>query len=49
MCEHPTLKTVNCKVFCVVCGAELPPETLKNRAEHKGAESKSDIKKKKKG
>ena len=50
MCDHPTLKTVNCKVFCLVCGAELPPDTVKNRAEHY-PDNKQDkgLKKPKKG
>lgn len=44
-CEHKNLKSENCRIFCLDCGAELPPETLKNRADHKGEESKEDIEK----
>ncbi len=28
MCEHKNLKTVNCRLFCMDCGAELPLEFL---------------------
>ena len=28
MCDHKRLKTVNCRLFCLECGAELPLEFL---------------------
>lgn len=33
MCGHKHLKTVNCRLFCLDCGAELPPEFLTKKKE----------------
>ena len=27
-CKHECIKSVNCRIFCVLCGAELPAEYL---------------------
>lgn len=27
-CKHERLKSVNCKLYCAVCGAEMPTEAL---------------------
>lgn len=27
-CTHERIKSVNCRIFCVLCGAELPAEYL---------------------
>ncbi len=27
-CTHDRIKSVNCRIFCVLCGAELPAEYL---------------------
>ena len=27
-CTHERIKSVNCRIFCVLCGAELPLEYL---------------------
>ena len=27
-CTHDRIKSVNCRIFCVLCGAELPVEYL---------------------
>lgn len=27
-CNHERIKSVNCKLFCLDCGAELPPKPL---------------------
>jgi len=27
-CTHECIKSVNCRIFCVLCGAELPAEYL---------------------
>ena len=34
-CTHERIKSVNCRIFCVLCGAELPAEflTRKNTGE----------------
>ena len=26
MCDHKRIKSVNCVLFCIDCGAQLPPE-----------------------
>ena len=44
MCEHKNLKSENCRIFCIDCGLELPPEVLKNRAEQH-EDQKNDIEK----
>jgi len=28
MCEHKRLKSVNCELFCINCGARLPADFL---------------------
>ena len=33
MCNHKNLKTVNCRLFCLDCGEELPPEFLTKKKE----------------
>ena len=33
MCDHKRLKTVNSRLFCLDCGAELPPEFLTKKKE----------------
>lgn len=27
-CTHTRIKSVNCRLYCIDCGAELPPEVL---------------------
>ncbi len=27
-CTHERIKSVNCRIFCVLCGAELPAEYM---------------------
>lgn len=27
-CTHERIKSVNCRIFCVLCGTELPTEYL---------------------
>ena len=27
-CNHERIKSVNCRIFCDICGAELPAEYL---------------------
>ena len=29
-CKHERIKSVNCKLFCMDCGAEMPTEALLN-------------------
>lgn len=45
-CEHKTLKTVNDRLFCLDCGAELPLEFLtgekKQTPKKKKAKEKDD-------
>ena len=26
MCDHKRIKSVNCVLYCIDCGAQLPPE-----------------------
>ena len=33
MCDHKNLKTVNCRLFCLDCGEELPLEFLTKKTE----------------
>ena len=35
MCEHKNLRTVNNRLFCMDCGAELPLEFLTRKPEEK--------------
>lgn len=35
-CKHERIKSVNCELFCMECGAKLPPDFLK--AQEKPAE-----------
>ena len=28
-CNHEKIKSVNCALFCAVCGAALPPDALR--------------------
>lgn len=34
-CTHERIKSVNCRIFCVLCGAELPLEYLTGKT-HSG-------------
>lgn len=41
-CKHERIKSVNCRIYCTLCGAELPVDYLvgKSRiAEQKAAET----------
>ena len=44
MCEHKNLKTVNNRLFCMDCGAELPLEFLTGK-QQKDAPKKRPAKK----
>ena len=38
-CNHERIKTVNCAVFCDICGAELPAEYLTGKRPGKPADA----------
>lgn len=41
MCNHKNLKTVNCRLFCLDCGVELPPEFLTKKPKKKSKKGES--------
>ena len=41
MCDHKNLKTVNCRLFCMDCGVELPIEFLTKKPEKKKKKEKA--------
>ena len=38
-CEHKRIKSVNCALYCMDCGKELPPDAL-----HGGAQAREEVK-----
>jgi len=48
-CNHERIKSVNCRIFCVLCGAELPAEYLTGKTyngEHEQPEKAQETAKK---
>ena len=43
-CEHKRIKSVNCHIFCCVCGEELPIDYLvgKDRIKEQNAAEKAE-------
>ena len=41
-CNHERIKSVNCALFCIDCGAELPPDFLQKPTAKAGEEVKTD-------
>ena len=41
-CVHKRIKSVNCVLYCMECGAELPPDFLTKPKQEAAEEPKTD-------